>query len=94
MPLLVEQNESTTTLTLQERCSVEDISEALPSLQTALKESPKLRFEFSRTESVDTAIVQLLLSAASSSAEFLSGDDPFFKTTLERWGLSSSYAQL
>ncbi len=94
MPLLIEQNDTTTTLALQGRCNVEDISEALPSLQTALKESSKLRFEFSSTESVDTAIVQLLLSAAKSSDEFLSGDDPFFKTTLERWGLSSSYARL
>lgn len=94
MPLLVEQDESTTILKLQQRCSVEDIAEILPLLTESLQKAPSFKCDFSSTDSVDTPVVQLILSAARSADKFLSGDDPYLYSTLRRWGLSSTNSKL
>lgn len=93
MPVSVEQHESTTTVKFQQRCTTEDLPEVIPQLAAALEQSPKLRFDFSSIESVDTPVVQFLLSAADSCGEFLSSQDPFLKTTLNRWGLTPAFSQ-
>ncbi len=93
MPVTIEQNESTTTVKLLQRCTTEDLPSVLPQLAAALEQSPELKFDFSSTESVDTPVVQLLLSAADSCEKFLSSQDPFLETTLKRWGLTPAFSQ-
>jgi hypothetical protein len=92
MPILVEQTDTTTTLSLQERCSVDDIAEALPRLRAALESAPALLFDFSSNVSVDTAVVQFLFSAAKSAQRFDSDTHPSFVAILERWGITAYFS--
>lgn len=90
MPITIAQENSTTFVRFQKRCTIEDLPEIIPVLGSALEQSPKLKFDFSNIESLDTAVVQFLMSAAASCSEFLSHEDPYLRSTFQRWGLASA----
>lgn len=88
MPFEINSDDQATTLALVDRCSFDDVSETVESLNVALESNGALKFDFSRNESVDTATVQFLVSAARSCQTFLSSDDEAFEKALSRWGIN------
>lgn len=88
MPFTVTTNNSTTELSFIERCGADDVIEVKDALVTALCEAPRLRFDTTKAEALDTASLQFALSAISTCEIFESADDPFLNKALDRWGIS------
>ena len=88
MPFSISTDDETTVLAFKERCTADDAIEIKDPLLASLTERPRLRFDTSEAEAVDTASLQLALSAIHSCQEFESSDDDFLRAALNRWGLA------
>jgi len=90
MPLELKAEQAITTLSLVGRCTIDDVLKIAQELRDSLARSPSLKLDLSRNESVDTATVQLIHSAAQSAESFLSAQDPSYLAIQSRWSLSSN----